>query len=165
MTAEGLTKAELQRRAIEAWQALKEEVESLSDSDLQQPGVTGDWSTKDLMGHLAFWTQLLAENLRLIAMGKGDEMKWYGDEKTMDEWNEREWRLRRERPLSAIREELSDSWVTALQPLADLPDAKLQEEVKGASAAQWFALDTYEHCQEHLDQIRAWRRELETTEV
>ena len=160
-----VAKADVERELLEAWEALGSAVDSFSDMELEQPGVVESWSIKDLLGHIAFWAQQAAENLQLIAAGKADEVRRPSDEKAMDEWNERERRLRSDRPLDAIREEWLDSFQAAMQALAALPSEKLEEKLKGYTALKLFAEDTYEHYKEHLAHLTAWRRELETTET
>lgn len=160
-----VTKADAERELLEAWEALGSAVDSFSDMELEQPGVVESWSIKDLLGHIAFWAQQAAENLELIAAGRADEVRRPRDEKAMDEWNERERRVRRERPVSDVREEWLDSFQGAMQALAALPSEKLEEKLKGYTALKLFAEDTYEHYKEHLAHLTAWRRELETTET
>ena len=160
-----VAKADVERELLEAWEALGSAVDSFSDMELEQPGVVESWSIKDLLGHIAFWARQAAENLQLIAAGRADEVRRPSDEKAMDEWNEREWRVRRERPLSEVREEWLDSFQGAMQALAAFPSERLEEKLKGYTALKLFAEDTYEHYKEHLAHLTAWRRELETTET
>ncbi len=160
-----VAKADVERELLEAWGALGSAVDSFSDMELQQPGVVESWSIKDLLGHIAFWAQQAAENLQLIAAGRADEVRRPSGKKATDEWNEREWRVRRERPLSDVREEWLDSFQGAMQALAALPSERLEEKRKGYTALELFAEDTYEHYKEHLAHLTAWRRELETTET
>ncbi len=160
-----IAKADVERELLDAWEALGSAVDSFSDMELEQPGVVESWSIKDLLGHIAFWAQQAAENLQLIAAGRADEVRRPSDEKATDEWNERERRVRKERPLSDVREEWLDSFQGAMQALAALPFEKLEEKLKGYTALKLFAEDTYEHYKEHLAHLPAWRRELETTET
>ena len=160
-----VTKADVERELLEAWEGLGSAVDSFSDMELEQPGVVEGWSIKDLLGHIAFWAEQAAENMQLIAAGRADEVRRPSDEKATDEWNEREWRARRERPLSDVREEWLDSFQGVMQALAALPSERLGEKLKGYTALKLFAEDTYEHYKEHLEHLNAWRRELETTET
>ena len=160
-----VAKADVERELLDAWEALGSAVDSFSDLEMEQPGVVESWSIKDLLGHIAFWAQQAAENLQLIAAGRADEVQRPSDEKAMDEWNEREWRLRRERPLSEVREEWLESFQGAMQALVALPSERLEEKLRGYTALKLLAEDTYEHYKEHLAHLTAWRRELETTET
>ena len=164
MTA-AVAKVDVERELLGAWEALGSAVDSFSDMELEQPGVVESWSIKDLLGHIAFWAQQAAANLQLIAADRANEVRRPSDEKAMDEWNEREWRLRRERPLSDVREEWLESFQGAMQALAALPSERMEEKLKGYTTLKLFAEDTYEHYKEHLAHLTAWRRELETTET
>ncbi len=161
-----VTKAEVEREMVEAWQALASAVDSFSDPELEQTGVVEDWTVKDLLGHIAFWAQQAGRNLEIIAAGRGDDVQRPGSEKELDEWNERERTLRQDRPLAAVREEWLESFQAAMQALAAFPAEGLEEGIKGGQTAlRLLAADTYEHYREHLEQLVAWRRELETTET
>jgi hypothetical protein len=160
-----VSKADVERELLDAWEALGSAVDSFSDMELEQPGVVESWSIKDLLGHIAFWAQRAAHNLQAIAAGRVDDIVALESKKTVDEWNEREWRRRRDLPLSAVREEWLESFQGAMEALAACPSKKLEEKVEGTTALQSFALDTYEHYREHLAHLTAWRRELETTET
>ncbi len=160
-----VAKADVERELLAAWEALGSAVDSFSDMELEQPGVVEGWSIKDLLGHIAFWAQRAAHNLQAIAAGRVDDIVALESEKAVDEWNEREWRRRRDLPLSAVREEWLESFQGAMEALAGCPSEKLEEKVGGTTALKSFAEDTYKHYMEHLAHLTAWRRELETTET
>jgi hypothetical protein len=132
---------------------------------MEQPGVLEGWSVKDLLGHIAFWAQRAAQNLQLAAAGKVDEIRFPANVAAVDEWNERERRLRQDRTPSDVREEWLESYQQAMQALVDFPADKLEQKVKGQTVLRWFAIDTSKHYREHLTQLSAWRREVETTEA
>src|SRR6266508_4145478 len=52
-----------------AWAALKESYAGLSGSQLTEPGVTGDWSVKDILGHVTTWEEEALKYLPLIIKG------------------------------------------------------------------------------------------------
>jgi hypothetical protein len=160
-----VTKADVEREMVEAWQALGSAVDSFSDRELEQPGVVDSWTVKDLLGHIAFWADKAAADLRHIAGGRPQDVEVPGSEEELDEWNERERKARQGRPLAAIREEWLESFQRAMEALAAFPTERLQENVKGRTVLARFAGDTYEHYREHLAHLNAWRRELETTET
>jgi hypothetical protein len=159
-----VAKVDVERELMQAWEALASAVDSFSDAAIEQSGVIEGWSIKDLLGHVAFWSQRAAEYLPLVAAGRSDEVQFPNGLAAVDKWNEREQRLRRDRPLSDVREEWLESFQAAMQALADFPPDKLEEKVQGQTVLRWFAMDTYEHFREHLAHLNAWRRDLETTE-
>lgn len=159
------TKADVERELVQAWQALASAVDSFSDVELEQPGVVEGWSVKDLLGHIAFWAQEATRNLQLIAAGKADEVRRPGSDSDVDEWNERERRLRQGRLLREVREEWLESFQGAMQALAAFPSEKLQDEFEGRSVLELFAEDTYDHYRQHLAQLAGWRQKLETSKA
>ena len=45
----------LLKRLDREWQSLLESLRALSDEAMSRPGVVGEWSGKDLLGHIATW--------------------------------------------------------------------------------------------------------------
>ena len=52
-----------------AWAAFKESYAGLSDSQLTEPGVTGNWSVKDIIAHVTWWDEEALKHLPLIIKG------------------------------------------------------------------------------------------------
>jgi hypothetical protein len=162
--SEGVNKATVERELLEAWEALGSAVDSFSEDEMEQAGVVEHWTVKDLLGHIAFWADKAAGDLRLVASGRGADVETPGSEAAVDEWNERERKAREGRSLTEIREDWLQSFEQAMGALADFPAERLEEKVKGWTALKRFAEDTYLHYREHREQLEAWRRQLETTE-
>ncbi len=152
----GATKRQVERDLDEVWQELKSAVQSVPAGELERSGVVESWTIKDLLGHIAFWTNQATANLELIATGRADEINRPGGEKTTAEWNERERRLRRGQSLAVIREEWLRSFEDVRRALASFPAEKLEDDVGGRPVAGLFAEDTYEHYREHLGHVEDW---------
>ena len=160
-----LDKAAVRRELEAAWAELRALVESLPEGELEQPGVVDGWSVKDLLGHIAFWTGKAANDLRAVAAGRVDEVLTPGDEAGVDDWNAREAERRRDLSLKEVHDEWRKSFDEARAALEAVPAEALDVEVKGWTMAVRFAEDTYKHYHEHAEHIRAWQRQLETTEA
>ncbi len=158
-------KAEMQRLLDQEWEALTSLVETFSDDELVEPGVVEEWSLKDLLGHMAFWADKAAADLRLLAAGRAEEIETPGSEEGTVEWNEREAGARKGRALDQVREEWRQSHADARSALQTVAESQLDGEVKGWTMRVRFVEDTYEHYKEHAGQIRAWQNEMETTEA
>src|SRR5215510_6196981 len=52
-----------------AWTAFKESYAGLPDWQLTEPGVTGDWSVKDMIAHVTWWEEGALKHLPLIITG------------------------------------------------------------------------------------------------
>lgn len=155
------SKAQAERDLEETWEELEAVADLFSPEELERPGVVGQWSMKDLLGHIAFWAGQAAENLRLVALGRGEEIRRPGGEPTTAAWNERERRLREHQPLASVREEWLKSFEDVRQGLRNLQPERLKQEAGGRRVFELFAEDTYEHYREHLEHMRAWRRQLD----
>ena len=158
-------KEAVEQEMEESWQDLCAALDSISDAEQEQPGVVEGWSVKDMLGHITFWAEKAGRDLRLVAAGKPDELEVPTGPESVNEWNAREADRRKQLPLSQVREELEAAHQAALQSLRDVPVEVLDVEVKGWTMLVRFAEDTYRHYREHAEHIRAWKREVETTEA
>ena len=159
------TKAQMKRQMDEAWRSLGETLVTLGEEEMLEPGVVGEWSVKDLLRHIAFWDYEVAKIIELTAAGQVERILRPGSEEAIDQWNEREWRKRREWSLVRVRDEWQESHRKVEEALAPFPDDKLGLDLGEHTFLELFAEDTYEHYQEHGEDILAWRREVETTEA
>ena len=53
----------LLERIDEAWRQLLAALDDIPEDRLSEPGVIGEWSLKDLFGHLAFWDEHAVEEI------------------------------------------------------------------------------------------------------
>ena len=158
-------KARVEAELNEAWDGIRRLVDSLSEREMLEPGVVDQWSTKDLLGHMAFWAEKSARDLALVTEGRAGEIETPGSEETLNEWNKRESERRSNLSISELRDEWWSSFEGAAAAFRAVPAEKLDIDVKGWTVAHRFAEDTYKHYDEHAEQIRAWQRQLETTEA
>ena len=63
--------------------------------------IEGDWTVKDLVGHLAAWSNLLLDQIEALAQGNPEEIK----EINIDSWNAAQIALRSSWSTAAIRGE------------------------------------------------------------
>jgi uncharacterized protein (TIGR03083 family) len=155
------SKALVEERMDQEWAALDMALSGLSDEQMLKTGVVSEWSVKDLLGHMAFWTQQAAKNTELVNAGRQDEIARPDSPEATDRWNARERFARADRPLAEVRRELEESRRRALAALADLPDEKLNLELDGGTFLELYAVDTYDHYREHIAQVLSWRKRLE----
>ncbi len=160
-----LDKAAIERELRESWGDIRTLVESLPAGESEEPGVVEEWSVKDLLGHMAFWAEKAAADLKLVAEDRIGDIETPGTEENLNAWNARESERRRSLALGDVREEWARSFEAAETALNATPVEHLDIEVKGWTMARRFAEDTYNHYKEHAEQIRAWQRQLETTEA
>src|SRR5919202_3869508 len=57
------------KRLDVAWAAFEESYAGLSESQLLIPGVTGDWSVRDIIAHVTWWEEEALTHLPLVREG------------------------------------------------------------------------------------------------
>jgi hypothetical protein len=132
-------------RIDEAWRELLRLLDGIPDDLLIAPGAVGEWSLKDLYGHIAFWDEQAVHELdRALAGQPEDELDWQA-------MNDRDQLARQGRSLPEQRSAMHQAHATLVEQLeevAGLDAAPIDRAIKGAS---------YEHYEEHLPDLQSWR--------
>ena len=152
MPPEGGRGERVLRRLQSAWAAFEESYAGLSDARLLEPGVTGDWSVKDIMAHVNTWEEEAVEYLPLIA--RGGTPPRYSTSGGIDAFNARMVERKRDLPLSEVRRLLAESHRRLVELVKSAPDDQLAGETR---FLRRLRLDTYGHYRLHADAIRKWR--------
>jgi uncharacterized protein (TIGR03083 family) len=158
-------KADVLRSLDHSWNELHAVIESMSEAEMLEPGVVEDWSVKDLLGHIAFWANRAANTLTEVQAGRGDQVPGTESQAETDEWNAREAAARKGKSLTELREEFERAHQAARSALEAFPQEKLDEPFKERTVVFSVGADTFAHYQEHASQIKAWLRQMETTEA
>ena len=133
----------------------------LNVDQMNQPGAVGAWSVKDVIAHIAFWERYEANILRAIARG---ETPVLGAEDLTETRNASVVAQYYLRPLSAVIAE----WHAAREELVDLIEELSEEDLNDPERFAWnggrtlldrIAGNSYDHEQEHIEQIRAWMKQ------
>ncbi len=126
-----------------AWRAFMDSVEGIPESLMTEEGVSGDWSVKDLLAHVAAWDR---ETTRVVLqIIRGDEPEWPAHVQRFDDLN-----YEADRHLTPL--EARNRALSAHKALVEMLDGK--GEVRDA----WVRATTYEHYAEHAEEILRWRR-------
>jgi hypothetical protein len=154
----------------EIFEALEDErekfldaIEGLSDEAIQEPGVIGEWSVKDILSHLIAWE---AEQVKLLWQAKQgvQPSSVHFSNQSVDELNTAWYEEFHTRPLERI---LSDFQAVRKQTERrvdafsdnDLNDPQRYVWLEGFPLWEWVANDSFKHEAEHAAQIRAWREQ------
>lgn len=141
-------------------------VELVPAADRATRPVCGEWTTKDLLGHIADWEWHAVRGLRMLAAGQTPTVDVDG---TVDDWNREHAGARRGQPWDAVWVDLGAARLALLEALNRLS----QEDLARPFASRWSAKDSaYEwvrvcagHDREHAAGLRAqlglrWPRRL-----
>ncbi len=143
------------RRAVEetlakidrSWTQLTGVIDGVPAHRLEEAGVSGEWSVKDLIGHVAFWDGQAIESIHRRAAGEpAREVDWQA-------MNDREAAAIRTRPVENVKSQLLQTHQELRTLLQTLPPT----DPITADVCAFIPDNTYEHYDEHAAQIRTWR--------
>ena len=144
----------LLRSLDQAWAALTESYAGLSDAQLTEPGVTGDWSVKDILAHVATWEGEALTHLPLIiAGGRPPRYLRYGG---IDAFNAKTTEEKRGLSLSDVLTQLDHTHGHLIDFVRRTPEAQFTRDTR---FRRRLRLDTYSHYPQHAQAIREWRHQ------
>src|SRR5262245_56164192 len=83
-----MKKSELLNWLQEKYQQWEAFLDQIGSARLNQPGVNGDWSMKDIVAHLTGWNRWLVDRLQAAGHGKPEPLPpWPAHVQTEDEIN------------------------------------------------------------------------------
>jgi hypothetical protein len=155
-----MTKDELIAALEEGWDALLRAIEGLSDEQMTEMPVTGAWTVKDLLAHIAVWESRLVTDLYKAERGVAPTL--IDSAAQVDKLNAQFYAEQKDRPLERVLEDLHDVHLALLNRLEALPERVLTDPrkykwMKGEPLSQFVAGDSYEHYREHAAEVRVWR--------
>ena len=141
---------DLLRQEAEGWRRIDAFVERLTPEEIERPGYTDEgWSVKDMMWHVAAWSQDAARVLNDMRAGNWDGEDPSQEAGYTDRVN-REW-FERSRTMGT--EEVRSAWYAARQRLLESFGA-LGEVTPDAE--EWFDESGPAHYAEHVPGLEAW---------
>jgi hypothetical protein len=151
-----MDKTRLLNRLEKAWSELKEAYTGLNEAQLTQPGVTGQWSVKDLLAHVATWDQEALHSLPMILEGRRPPRykDLYGG---IDAFNALKSSEMQALSLAETIENFEQAHQSLVEMLLSIPEEHFLRESR---FLRRLRLDTYSHYPLHTSAIRAWRKTL-----
>lgn len=139
-----------------AWTDFENSIAGLSDEQQEQPGVTENWSVKDLIAHVSWWEEEALKHLPHIRQGITPPRykDAYGG---LDAFNALMTEQRHAIPLVEVKKLHLDSHRRLVEYLQAAPDELFTTETR---FRRRLRLDTYSHYPEHTRAIRDWRQRL-----
>lgn len=131
----------------------------LTEAQMTEPGVVGEWSVKDLLAHLTAWEVQVVTTLGQLQRGQRIKSVPWTDEEAQTlnaQWHADY----RDRPLDNVLADFRAVRPQTARQVERLSEADLQEPRKflsGDSLEKMIAVETFEHEAEHLPHLRAWR--------
>lgn len=128
-------------RIDDAWNDWVATLDSVPVSRWEEPGVCGEWSIKQVVGHIAVWDDLAIQDIARVERG---------EERTPRDWQK-------------INDETAAAFANrSVEDLRDEMIAKHAELIDALMESRGFDTDslggdTWDHYPEHTEQLAAWR--------
>jgi hypothetical protein len=152
----------------EQWEAFLDEI---GPARMDQPGVNGDWSMKDMVAHLTGWQPKLIAGLQAAQRGEPEPPPpWPAHLQTEDEINAWIYESNRGRSVREILDESQQVFQQLLAVIKGLPDDVQIDEVLNDRAFYLVCLDDkrfpagefFDHFHDdHEPDVRAWLARVE----
>ena len=136
---------------------LLRQIDRVPSSERDTRPIMGDWTLKDVLGHMADWDLYALQALRAIRESRPLP---YVAESDVDEVNAQQVAARREQTWDQAWADFQNIRAKVINALADWYDEQLARAVDypsdwGRTAYGWVAGQTAEHDREHADALRA----------
>ncbi len=147
-----MDKQQLLKRLEKAWAAIEESYDGLSDSQLTEPCIIGNWSVKDILAHVTTWEEEALKYLPLIITGgRPPRYIQYGG---IDAFNAQMTEQKRGLALSDVMKQLDETHHRLIDYIRSVPEEHFTRETRFRHRLR---LDTYSHYPMHAKAIREWR--------
>jgi hypothetical protein len=137
-------------RIEDAWRELRDALDAVPTERLDEAGVEGPWSVRDLIGHISTWEDQAVESIgRYLPRRDLTELAWV---ENIDEFNTRAVAEKRVTPLADLMADLERTHTGLLSFVEGVPeDALSVTEVEAR-----IRIDTFAHYAEHAATIGRW---------
>jgi hypothetical protein len=148
-----MDKQKLLKQLEKAWATFNESYAGLSESKLTEPGVTGNWSVKDIIAHVTWWEEESLKHLPIILKG-GKPARYSTKYGGIDAFNAQMTVQKQGLSLSEVLREMDETHRRLIAYVQSIPKEHFTRETR---VRRRLRLDTYSHYPKHAKSIREWR--------
>lgn len=149
-----MNKEQLLKRLDQAWEDLKESYAGLSEIELVEPGVSEDWSIKDIIAHISWWEEEALKHLPLI-LANGRPPRYSVTYGGINAFNALMMQKRRSLSLLDVLRQRDETHQRLIDYIQLAPEDQIVHETR---FRRRLRLDTYHHYAEHTEAIWYWRQ-------
>ncbi len=148
-----MNRGQLLRKIDEAWGTLQKARLGLSDAQMTEPGVAGDWSVKDVLAHVTIWEEEALKHLPVIVDG-GRPPRYALKYGGIDAFNAQMLAKKASLSVSEILTEQTETHNRLRRYVETVPEEQFVRETR---FRRRLKLDTYGHYGIHARMLQAWR--------
>ncbi|HTG13354.1 MAG TPA: DinB family protein [Candidatus Eisenbacteria bacterium] len=148
-----MDRAGLRKRLDAAWSAFQDSYAGLSAAELLEPGVTGEWSVRDILAHVTTWEEEALEYLPVILKG-GTPPRYRPTYGGIDVFNALMTERKKSLSLAEVLAQVDEVHRRLIDLIERAPEDQLARETR---FRRRLRLDTYHHYPQHTEAIRRWR--------
>jgi hypothetical protein len=154
------TKQELLDTILAGREKLDDALAKVTDSQMTLAILHAKWTTKDLLGHLAFWEESAATLFTTLRMGQEPEPF-----PALDELNARQLAEWRTIPLAEVKTREKAAFERVLELIRSANDTELFDPAHfpftgGRAYEEFFRDNTCGHYEEHLASLNTWLKRI-----
>ena len=140
-----MDKSQLLKRLDKAWEAFNASYAGLSDAELMEPGVTGDWSVRDIILHVTWWEEEALTHLPVILAG-GRPRRYSETYGGIDAFDAQLTEQKRNLSLTEVLRQRDDTHRRVIDFIHRAPEDQIIRETR---FRRRLRLDTYSYYPEH----------------
>jgi hypothetical protein len=144
-----MNRRQLVARIEERYREFAQSYAGLTAAQMCEPRAAGEWSVKDIIGHVATWEEESLKALPLVA--KGLRTPPYGG---IDRFNAEQAARKRDLPLDAVLAQAGETHRRLVAYLESVPEELIASETRFRHRLR---MDTYGHYPHHTQAVRVWR--------
>lgn len=144
---------QLIQRLDRAWREFQDSYAGLSDFEIVKPGITGDWSVRDILAHVTSWEEEALKHLPTILKG-GKPPRYSVTHGGINGFNRMMTEQKKGLALSEVRRDLEAIHRRLILYIESVPEEHIRTETPFRHRLR---LDTYSHYPKHTTAIRKWR--------
>ncbi len=150
-----MNRQQLLKQLDKKWTGFTESYAGLSDSQMTESGVTGNWSVKDIIAHVTWWEEEALKHLPLINKG-GRPPRYSAEYGGIDAFNALMTEKKRGLSLSDVLWQRDETHRRLVAYIQSAPEEQFTRDTR---FRRRLRLDTYNHYPRHAKAILAWREQ------
>jgi hypothetical protein len=156
-----MNKSEILKALEDTREQFLDAIENLPEGALEEPGVVGEWSIKQVMVHISRWEAEVVKLLWQVRQGQRPTTLLAHPE--VDQINARWAAEALNRPLERVLDDFHGTRAQTILRVEALSNQELTDPQRypwaaGQALSEWIADDSFRHEAEHMAQVLDWRR-------